>query len=88
MQRHLRSLLSEEDLVAPIILDANRTRPAPENVIQTLPRNFESVEGICAVCLASMEITTIPCNHRFHSECLFDWLKTADFCPNCRKKIA
>ena len=73
--------------MAPIISDANRTQPASGSVTQALPRSFENMEDICAVCLASMEITTTSCNHRFHSECLFDWLKVAVSCPRRRTKL-
>ncbi|EMD66042.1 hypothetical protein COCSADRAFT_198855 [Bipolaris sorokiniana ND90Pr] len=65
----------------------DQVHPASENAIQALPKNVESVEDICGICLASMEIAKMPCNHQYHSECLSGWLGTANSCPNCRKKL-
>ena len=75
------------EAVTSTIANANRQRPASENAIQSLLKNVECVEDICAICLASMEITAMPCDHRYHSDCLLYWLKTADTCPCCRKKL-
>lgn len=41
----------------------------------------------CNICLSTnmdewCEITN--CNHHFHKECLFEWIKEKNTCPNCR----
>ena len=32
------------------------------------------------------KITSLSCGHTFHTECLFEWLKTNESCPICRSK--
>ena len=29
----------------------------------------------------------VLCGHYFHSECLLDWIKMKEFCPNCKKEF-
>jgi len=29
----------------------------------------------------------LPCGHKFHEGCIFEWLRKADQCPVCRRKI-
>ncbi|EAY79862.1 hypothetical protein OsI_35023 [Oryza sativa Indica Group] len=42
----------------------------------------------CAVCLSDFEekdrLRTMPCNHSFHENCLFRWLRDSCLCPLCR----
>lgn len=44
----------------------------------------------CTICLENFtehEIcTTLPCGHKFHSNCLASWLWKDQSCPNCRLK--
>lgn len=46
----------------------------------------------CAVCLEDFEtkqfVTTTPCNHMFHEECIVPWVKSQGKCPVCRFVIA
>ena len=32
-------------------------------------------------------LITLPCFHRLHKDCAAAWLKTQNFCPECRTKI-
>ena len=46
----------------------------------------------CAICLESLaesRLLQMPCNkmHRFHEDCLGDWLKLGDYCPLCRTRL-
>ena len=68
-------------------LNPNGVRLASENAIQALPSNMKSVEDICGVCLASMKITTMPCSHQYHAECISGWLKNSNSCPHCRTSL-
>jgi len=57
------------------------------------------VEGIdendskckCLVCQFPYEsgefLRVLPCGHRFHAECVDQWLEQKDFCPYCRQSI-
>ncbi|CAI2298649.1 unnamed protein product [Caenorhabditis sp. 36 PRJEB53466] len=58
--------------------------------------NFKKTEGngeeeTCTVCLCAYEdgenITNLPCNHFFHTECIEKWLKLNKKCPMCRVDI-
>ncbi len=47
---------------------------------------MSSVET-CAICQEVIDISKsvlTSCNHRFHSECFFKWLKKKPNCPMCR----
>ena len=45
----------------------------------------------CIVCLENFDagdkITTLPCVHIFHTECIESWLKTNNHCPMCQFEI-
>lgn len=39
----------------------------------------------CSICLQECEgVTSLPCGHTFHAECLVPWLWKSTSCPNCR----
>ncbi|VVU95804.1 Ring finger domain [seawater metagenome] len=41
---------------------------------------------ICAICLdddSNLDLI-LPCNHKFHSQCILPWLKSNGTCPYCR----
>lgn len=48
-------------------------------------------EHKCLVCQCEYEddddLRRLPCNHCFHTECAFQWLRGKDFCPYCRTPI-
>ncbi|GAA5970539.1 hypothetical protein JCM11641_007346 [Rhodosporidiobolus odoratus] len=70
-------------------------QPAPDNMIEKLPRvkisqellDTESIKD-CAICQDPFLLseTTIPlsCNHIYHQDCLIPWLKNSGTCPTCR----
>ncbi|KAH9621790.1 hypothetical protein KSS87_009836 [Heliosperma pusillum] len=45
----------------------------------------------CSICLENFvegnELVSLPCNHRFHTLCLYPWLQTCGECPYCRSCI-
>ena len=54
-------------------------------------RNLEITKQ-CAICLDKVQstdpITSLPCGHRFHTECIMRWLQTGiAVCPLCRSAI-
>ena len=49
-------------------------------------RNENTEEEICSICHEPMENPLItPCKHRFHTECLCQWLRGKTSCPLCRQ---
>lgn len=58
--------------------------------IQGLPKvRFEAKEEqSCAICLEAYQVgellTSLPCSHFFHVDCLARWLRRSQQCPLCR----
>lgn len=46
----------------------------------------------CVICRVEYEeedtILTLPCKHRYHSDCIKDWLKINKICPVCSKEVS
>lgn len=78
---------------------SNAPPPASEAAISALPKKKidremlgEDGKAECSICMENVEIgtevTTLPCNHWFHKDCVVAWLKEHDTCPHCRKPIS
>ncbi|KAJ8704097.1 hypothetical protein PYW07_013391 [Mythimna separata] len=43
----------------------------------------------CSICfdvmLRNQDVTSLPCAHNFHTDCIMPWLQEKQTCPNCRK---
>jgi E3 ubiquitin-protein ligase RNF115/126 len=80
--------------------DPNRygTPPASEKSVEQLKKekieesnkeNYEKQD--CSVCKENYKlgdlISTMPCQHIFHEECLLPWLKQHNSCPVCRYEL-
>ena len=52
----------------------------------------ESLGDTCAICLSkksfSKSVAVLPCGHRFHEECILEWLDEQPNCPICRAHVA
>ncbi|CAL9122807.1 probable E3 ubiquitin-protein ligase RHY1A [Musa acuminata AAA Group] len=50
-----------------------------------------SEQADCAVCLEEFEtgdiLVHLPCDHRFHWDCVLPWLESSSHCPCCRTTI-
>ncbi|CAG9789838.1 unnamed protein product [Diatraea saccharalis] len=61
--------------------------PRRSHHIRTRERSWSLEE--CSICfdviLKDQQVTTLPCTHHFHSECITPWLQEQQTCPNCRK---
>jgi len=59
--------------------------------IRALPKvRFESTEQQhCAICLEAYQdgelVTSLPCDHFFHIDCVGRWMQKSTLCPLCRK---
>lgn len=50
--------------------------------------NLPHSQSLCTICRESFsdqdEVLVTACRHRFHKQCLLDWLKRKPSCPQCR----
>lgn len=71
--------------------------PTSKSFLKSLPMVRIGVENddddgvVCAVCKDEMNIgneaVQLPCNHKYHSECIVPWLKVRNTCPVCRYEL-
>ncbi|KAI9090882.1 hypothetical protein K1719_028367 [Acacia pycnantha] len=79
--------------------DQIRMIPTSEEVIQALNQmkleedadidiDSNQKNEYCCICLEDfcdiVEVSTLPCRHVFHYNCVVQWLKTSHMCPLCR----
>jgi len=52
----------------------------------------EDKDKNCTICLSQLEagdeVVSLPCFHRFHTECILAWFKKEDTCAICREGVA
>ena len=64
--------------------------PTSKQFIEELPTRMirDDLDQECPICLKKFEqddeLTLLPCEHEFHSECVEAWLNKAANCPMCR----
>ena len=46
-----------------------------------------TMEITCAICCSDDIFQVLPCSHHFHTECIRQWLKLHNTCPNCREPV-
>jgi len=64
-------------------LESVQNQPVYENKIEVHP-NEE-----CSICMDKNDLIwlSLPCEHKFHEECIFKWIETNLSCPICRKQL-
>lgn len=83
--------------------EVGNTMSSLENNIQQLEsvESVESVEPVyeqkievlpddeCSICMDKNNLiwVSLPCEHKFHEECIFKWIETNLSCPICRKEL-
>jgi len=91
------------DRVISQLMEQHATGNAPpgasEEIINQLPKSKLDVQQLdentgkaeCSICMADVdigeEITTLPCKHWYHFDCIKAWLTEHDTCPVCREGI-
>lgn len=57
---------------------------------RALLKRLENGSSTCSLCLeeygVNERVTTLPCEHMFHGDCIVKWLLRTDTCPLCRRK--
>nr|BAJ94027.1 predicted protein [Hordeum vulgare subsp. vulgare] len=90
---HIQPNIDLNDYDALLALDENNHQHtgASESQINNLPQSVfqsTSTEEPCAVCLENPSfgdtIRTLPCFHKFHKECIDEWLRRKKLCPVCK----
>ncbi|KAF5734103.1 hypothetical protein HS088_TW16G00545 [Tripterygium wilfordii] len=71
--------------------------PASKYVVENLPEvvvNAEDVENnnaLCAVCKDEINVgkkaKQLPCEHKYHGDCILPWLGIRNTCPVCRHEL-
>ncbi|KAF4553437.1 Ring finger domain-containing protein 7 [Elsinoe fawcettii] len=73
-----------DDLPLPTALSIEAIRGLPNRMVG-------DDHSYCVICASDMSaretITTLPCNHRYHEDCLTPWLLRAGTCPTCRRIV-
>ncbi|XP_062226144.1 uncharacterized protein LOC133924566 isoform X2 [Phragmites australis] len=93
---HIQPNIDLSDYDALLALDENNHQHtgASESQINNLPQSVvqsNSIEEPCAVCLENPSvgdtIRHLPCFHKFHKECIDEWLRRKKLCPVCKSGI-
>ncbi|OEL27584.1 hypothetical protein BAE44_0011394 [Dichanthelium oligosanthes] len=93
---HIQPNIDLNDYDALLALDENNHQHtgASESQINNLPQSVvqsNSIEEPCAVCLENPSvgdtIRHLPCFHKFHKECIDEWLRRKKLCPICKSGL-
>ncbi|CAF2119263.1 unnamed protein product [Rotaria magnacalcarata] len=81
------NLLELDQTVNKIALTTDQINRFPTERFCPLP-NANPEENICSICMDNYEqnqtLRRLPCLHRYHKDCIDNWLKTSNLCPICR----
>eukprot|EP00931_Biecheleriopsis_adriatica_P110287 TRINITY_DN84535_c0_g1_i1.p1 TRINITY_DN84535_c0_g1~~TRINITY_DN84535_c0_g1_i1.p1 ORF type:complete len:405 (+),score=52.60 TRINITY_DN84535_c0_g1_i1:46-1260(+) len=84
--------LDMQSLLSMGMSDTNVARLS-EAEARLLPQSLYEADEChnCSICLENIrrgaQLSTLPCGHAFHTECLVQWVTRAAICPNCRATV-
>uniref|UniRef100_A0A7S2R9H4 RING-type domain-containing protein n=1 Tax=Mucochytrium quahogii TaxID=96639 RepID=A0A7S2R9H4_9STRA len=76
--------------------------PVPQELVEKLVSEVKTVgdsdcpvnadcDENCAICLnryvVNEKVLSLPCKHAFHEDCVINWLRLHNSCPNCRTPL-
>jgi len=73
-----------------------RTHATSQNIVEKLPKLLITEQEVsekvdCAVCkdefTLNEEAIKLPCEHKYHVDCIHPWLKQHNTCPVCRYEL-
>ena len=53
-------------------------------------KNIDKLDEDCPICYENnkdKKWAELPCSHKFHNECILEWLKIKNLCPFCRQEF-
>ena len=86
----------EEERELPFVVPKEMGKKREENKFNLLPvteiNNEDNLPKVdCTICLAGFyvkeKVTSLPCLHIFHNECIKEWLKEHNVCPVCKLQL-
>jgi len=85
-QRQRSSATRKIQLRARAKIQGNKARTLIARV-----KDSKATDNNCSICLEPMNnnvATALPCGHRFHKDCIVNWLvRSQGKCPNCKQRI-
>mmetsp|Transcript_18912 Transcript_18912/g.26335 ORF Transcript_18912/g.26335 Transcript_18912/m.26335 type:complete len:171 (+) Transcript_18912:106-618(+) len=63
--------------------------PSPRPYLTVGEERGDELCGDCSICLEELkgDSHTLPCDHKFHSKCVSQWLDKKPTCPLCRRIV-
>ena len=63
----------------------------PDQILKIDFTPFKDGDKECSICMEKFKkddmVTDIKCKHIFHKDCIMEWGKYKNECPNCRDKL-
>jgi hypothetical protein len=73
-------------------LDDALPLPTRPDAVTTVPYSNCTAETVCSICLcdfaAGSNLSSLPCGHVFHPDCVACWICDHPSCPVCRQSLS
>ena len=89
-----RGMISRRNI--PIILEEvlsnlEMKQITEENLMECMNAKDEGIEDedVCSICIDILEdeVEVMDCSHKYHHDCITEWMKQNPVCPVCRAYI-